>query len=121
MKLKFSFLNKFRLSFVYTKEVSAALIINLMVIVFVFLIQKSLPPVIPLFYGMPYGSEQLTSSISLILPPLIAMAITVVNSFLITLTNDDFLQKVLLVAMYTTTLLSTITVLKIVSLVSNIL
>ena len=96
-------------------------VLNIVIILFVILAQNNLPPVLPLFYGMPYGKEQLADKILLILPPLIAMGVAIVSSLLVKVLKDDFLQKVLLVAMYTATLLSIITIIKIISLVSSII
>lgn len=96
-------------------------VLNLIIILFVIFSQNNIPPVVPLFYGMPYGKEQLADKILLVLPPLIAIGVTVISSLLVKILKDDFLQKVLLVAMYTATLLSIITVVKVISLVSSIL
>lgn len=96
------------------------LIINISIIIFIILIQNNLPPQVPLFYGKPYGAEQLTTSISLVFPPLLSIVVSIINSIVIFLIEDDFLQKILLVSMYTLTLLSAITVIKIIFLIGNV-
>lgn len=107
-------------AFVFTKEVAVALVVNLLVITFILFSQNSLPPKVPLFYGRPYGGEQLAPQYFLVIPPIAAIVIALINSTIIVFLKSDFLQKVLLVTVYTITLLSTITVLKIISLVGAI-
>jgi len=90
-------------------------------LVLVFLLfQNTLPPVIPLFYGMPKGTAQLAPRIGIILPPAISAAITVTNIALLSTTRNDFLQKLLIVISFIVTLLSTVTVVRIFMLVSSL-
>jgi len=102
------------------KIISPCLLINFLVVVFIFFVMSKLPPVIPLFYGSPEGETQLAPQTFLFIPPLICLVITLVNSMISRLLKDEFLQKVLIGAIYTTTILSTITVVKIVFLIGNI-
>jgi len=61
----------------------------------IFLLQKNLPPEIPLFYGKPRGVEQLALKTFLVAPLVIALAVTAINIFLSKITKDSFLQKLL--------------------------
>jgi hypothetical protein len=99
----------------------AVFVVNAIVIVIVLLIRDSLPPVVPLFYGKPYGSEQLTTQGNLIAPPVAALVISIVNTAInLSFEKDEFLEKVLFGSMIAVTLLSAITVIKIIFLVGNI-
>lgn len=92
---------------------------NLLVIGFVFLVMDRLPPEVPLFYGKPRGEEQLVGRVMLVLPPAVSMLIALSNAIIIRLTKDVFLKNVLLGLAVTATLLSTITVFKIINLVGS--
>jgi hypothetical protein len=94
--------------------------LNILVIIFVLIFLRKLPPQIPLFYGMAEGEEQLTRSWALIVPSLIALFILIVNSLLSLKTNDDFLKKVLIVAGLAATFFASITTIKIFFLVGSI-
>lgn len=94
--------------------------LNILVIVFVLIFLRKLPPQIPLFYGMAEGEEQLTRAWSLIVPSLVALFILIINSLLSVKTNDDFLKKVLVVAGLAATFFATITTIKIFFLVGSL-
>lgn len=95
-------------------------IVNTITVVVVFLLSHQLPPVVPLMYGNPYGAEQLASRTLLVLPPIIAIAITVANSVISYFIKDDFLKRVLVGGATICTLFSAITVIKIIFLVGNL-
>jgi len=97
-----------------------ALFINALVIGGVLFLQKNLPPMLPLFYGLPLSEAQLAPSYALSLPPLISLIIVGVNTLIGKILKDNFLQKVLLALTIASTALSTITVLKIFFLVGQI-
>lgn len=97
-----------------------AFVLNILVIVFVLIFLKKLPPQIPLFYGMAEGEEQLAKAWTLIVPCLMALFILFVNSLLSLKTNDDFLKKVLILASLTATFFAAITTIKIFFLVGSI-
>lgn len=101
------------------KPTMAAAIVNILVVIIALFFQSHLPPVVPLFYGMPSGEEQLANQWALIIPPLVALAFLGVNIFITHITKDDFIKQVLLGLTITTTALSTITVVKIILLVGQ--
>jgi hypothetical protein len=101
----------------FKKTVFALIFFNLLMVALVLIAQRILPPVVPLFYGRPQGGEQLAQSLFLSLPPFISLLITLVNLAFIYLLENRFLQKVLLGLAIGVTILSTITVFKIISLV----
>ena len=53
--------------------------IGLFNIVLVIILQRFLPPEVPLFYGAAVGEEQLTTSIGLVIPGVAAFLVTAVN------------------------------------------
>lgn len=100
------------LNFVY-----AAVIINSINLLIVFAFQKNLPPQVPLFYGHTEGEQQLTSSLGLLIPGAYSLVLTVINTVLSIFLGNDYLKKVLIIASFTISLLSIITITKIILLV----
>ena len=91
--------------------------LNAVSVIFIFALKGLLPPVVPLFYGLPAGSEQLAPTLGLVLAPAVGLIITTINIFISHLTQDSFLKKTLIIASALVSLLLSITVLKIVLLV----
>ncbi|KKS77314.1 MAG: hypothetical protein UV74_C0013G0584 [Candidatus Woesebacteria bacterium GW2011_GWB1_43_14] len=96
------------------------IIINLALLVFGIIAQKVLPPQIPLFFGKPFGEEQLANSIFIIIPAAISLIITIINMFLIKIISDEFIQKTLVAGALLATVLSMITSIKIILLIGNL-
>lgn len=88
-------------------------IISLVIIALVVILQRTLPPQVPLYYGLPRGEEQLAPSINLIIPSLLSLAIVVVNSSILLVIEDDFLQKVLVFTAAACVFFSSITTIQI--------
>jgi len=114
---KFPVLPINRLVYPYTYLVF--ILLNLLGIGIVFLIKKYLPPEIPLYYGRPFGQEQLAGSTYLTIPLLVAFAIGVFNAIISVFVNSRFLAQVLIGLTIATTLLAFITVLQIAFLVGS--
>lgn len=96
-----------------------ASVINLLIILFVVLNQKNLPPVVPLYYGLAYGTERLVSSNFLILPSVISLVIISLNSIISMFVEDIFLKKTLTFAGLAATLFSAITTINIILVVGS--
>lgn len=94
-----------------------SLALNLIAAVAVLLSRNHLPPVVPLFYGKPVGSGQLVSTYGLLLAPLAAFFITVINILLASKISGIFSKKIFSVASFFVSLLATVTVVKIIFLV----
>lgn len=94
--------------------------VNIVVIIAVLLLKDRIPPTVPLFYGRPRGVEQLTPQLFLLLPPGLSIIVAVFNTIVMTLFEDKFIRKVLVGIAFAATLLSTITVIKIILLVGSI-
>lgn len=104
----------------YSKYVATILGVNILLSILVLLLQDNIPPTVPLFYGRPRGNEQLAPQLFLLLPPGIAILVTALNTIFAVITEDKFIRKVLIGIAFAATLLSTITVIKIVLLVGSI-
>lgn len=91
--------------------------ISVFLILMVFVLQGFLPPQVPLFYGEPVGENQLVLPIFLSLAPLFALTMTLINTFIASKIKDDFTQKVLIVSSLFISILSFITLLRIIFLV----
>jgi len=94
--------------------------INLVLIILIFTFKNILPPQIPLFYGLPEGEEQLASSLTLVLPSLLSLMISLLNLGLSFIIQEEFIKKVLILSSLLVTLFSLITTFKIFFLISNI-
>lgn len=97
-----------------------ASIVSIITIAGVIILRGFLPPQLPLFYGLPKGEQQLTSSINLVIPSLISLGIIVINYSLSTLLEDDFLKKALVLTAIVCVFFSTITTIKIFFLVGSL-
>lgn len=91
--------------------------LNLILIIFVIVIEEFLPPVVPLFYGLPSGIDQLVPSLTLILAPILGLITTLINIIISSLIEENFLKKTLIVSSVFISLLFSITVVKIILLV----
>ena len=101
------------------KTVVALAIINIAIIVLVFIINKQLPPELPLFYGLAYGKEQLALSHYLVIPSVVALIIILVNTVISYFLEDSFLKTTLLITDFAVTFFSIITTIKIVLLIGS--
>lgn len=103
----------------YFKAAIVVIILNILVVISVFFLQRYLPPEIPLFYGLPETVEQLATTRSLIIPPAITIAIIIVNTTLCIFVKDDFLKKTLMISSLATFVFSIIAVTRIFLLVGS--
>ena len=68
---------------------------SLLTIVLGLLAQFILPPVIPLYYGLPQTTEQVAASFLIILPSVFSIVLTIVNAIISIKTHDNYLKKAL--------------------------
>lgn len=94
-----------------------SLILNALSLIFILISRGFLPPVVPLFYGLPSGADQLTPGLGLVVAPVTGIAMTFINIFVGDLTRDIFLKKTLIISSAFVALLLSIAVIKIVLLV----
>lgn len=83
----------------------------------VVVLKSLLPPVVPLFYGRATGETQLVPAFALLIAPGFSLLFTLINLGLVFLSNDLFLKKILILGAFAVSLLSSITVFKIIFLV----
>ena len=103
----------------YRNWAIALVVTNLLTITLVLFLGRVLPPVVPLFYGQPYGPDQLATRNFLIFPSFIALAICLINSTVSRFLTDEFLKRVLVGSMLASTIMALVTVLKIIFLVGS--
>src|SRR3989304_1968473 len=105
--------------FPFKNYLIAAVGLNIIVIAAVLLLRPYLPPQVPLFYGTAEGEGQLGSTWQLIIPNLVALAVSVTNLVISRFVKDDFLEKTLVVCAMAASFLAMITVIKIIFLVGS--
>lgn len=104
----------------FKNYIYAAGVLDIVTALFVLLMQRVLPPEVPLFYGLPQGEEQLAKPIFLLIPAGLSLLIIFINLFLAKVIKDDFLKKVLAIASLVVAIFAAITTFKIIFLVGNI-
>lgn len=97
----------------------AAFFLSLGIIIVGLISKFILPPEIPLFYGLPQSSKQLSTSIFLFIPSLISIFFTIINAYISTFIDNNYLKKVFAFSSVLVSVLSAITTLKIVFLVGG--
>lgn len=88
-------------------------------VIFLLIFWLRLPPEVPLFYSKPWGQEQLGQPIFLWLPLILAGLTLLANSALASfLGENQFLKKTLVIGAIVASFLASITVIRIIFLVS---
>jgi len=95
----------------------ASFSINLLLVIIVIALRSFLPPVVPLFYGLPSGESQLVPSLGLLIVPGVSFLITILNITVALSFKDEFFKKTLIVSSALISVLALIAVLKIIFLV----
>lgn len=103
----------------FKKLLIIAVLTNIGVVVLYLVFKNRIPPLVPLFYGMPESTDQLAARYLIILPCLISLTVIAVNSVAAIIIKSDFIKKILAAASLFTTALSVITILEIAFLVGN--
>lgn len=96
-----------------------ACVINLINITLIVVFVNKLPPELPIYYGLPEGESQLGSSLHLLIPSIISLAVIILNTAISLTIKDSFFKQALSLASFTSAILSTIATLKIALLVGN--
>jgi len=104
----------------FRKYIGTFLIINIVLPLLIFVFLKTLPPQIPLFYGLAEGEEQLASNWALITPSFLAFLILFINVLVANSTKDEFLKKVLILTGLAVSFFAWVTTLKIFFLIGPI-
>lgn len=101
----------------YKKYYYTSLALSLVSIIVIVAVKDFLPPLVPLLYGNVSGPGQLVSTLGLLIAPGVSIFITFLNGILSTLTNDDFIKQILATMAVVISILSIVTILKIIFLV----
>jgi hypothetical protein len=104
--------NKKNIPYIYPTLIILA--INIVFIVTIIFITNKLPPQVPLYYGFPRGELQLASPIALVLPLALSSLFITLNSIFAYFTKSVFLKNILVIGSFFASLLSAITVIKII-------
>jgi hypothetical protein len=94
-----------------------SIILNLVLIVCIFVLKQFLPPVVPLFYGLPSGAEQLVPVVELLVAPAIGLVVTILNVVICNNVDDLFLKRTFIISSVFVSILLAITVVKVIFLV----
>lgn len=96
-----------------------ALAINVILIIMLVLFSSKLPPQTPLYYGLPRGERQLSAPSSLILPLALSSLFVAINSIIANFSDNQFLKNTLIATSLFSSLLSIVTVVKIILLTTS--
>lgn len=96
-----------------------SILISVLTIVLTIFVRGSLPPEIPLFYGLPEGEERLAQPTLLLLPSAVSLFLTIVNTVIILNIKNELMQKSLVLASFALTIFSFVTTVKIILLVGS--
>lgn len=102
-----------------SKQTVILLSINGIFAALLLLLQKNLPPVIPLFYGEPTGMAQLAAKQAIFLPTIFTSVIVLINLVISTKVKDSLIRNALTWSSYLVTFLSIYTTVRILLLVGN--
>lgn len=97
-----------------------SIVINLIFLLIGVLSIFILPPVVPIFYGLPKTSEQLGNSFFIILPSLISLLLIVTNAIIAINLESQYLKRTLAFSSFLVSILNMITTYKIIALVGSL-
>ena len=95
----------------------SALVLSSISMLAIFFLQDFFAPSVPLLYGSATGEGQLVPALGLLIAPGASLIITVLNIGLSMTTKDDFSKKALAISALVVSILTTITIIKIVFLI----
>lgn len=95
----------------------ASVVIDVVTSLAIVILKNFLPPVLPLFFGLPTGETQLVGHLGLLIAPAAAFLLTILNLNVSLLIKDQFLKKILAVSALVVSVLIVITIVKIILLV----
>lgn len=105
--------------FEWKKTILLIFIVNIITIIVVCLQLPKLPPVVPLYYGNPAGEEQLGPVRGLFIPPGFTLVVWVTAVLITKAYKNSFIETLLVLSLCVLTVLSTVTVFKIMFLVGS--
>lgn len=115
----FGNLGKFWQTTLNSRLLRLTIILFLAQLVLIIWFYKDLPPEIPLYFSRPWGADWLTSTSSIFILPLLSLITLLVNYFLALFYHQKklILSQLLVIFSFIISLFTTVSVLKIISLV----
>ncbi len=111
-----TFIQKFR-ELPFRNYIYFSLGLSFLTIAAVLILKNFLPPEVPIFYGKPAGEAELTKTLGLLIAPGISIVALGMNTGLSVIATDVFVKKILIITGLVISLLTSITVTKIILLV----
>ncbi|MDO8503711.1 MAG: hypothetical protein Q7S60_03395 [bacterium] len=106
--------NEVSLSQPFRLGIGSVLITTLILAIF----WVKLPAQVPLFYSRTTGGDQLTNPLFLLLPPILSGIFLLMNLVLTRFTESDFLKRALVLGAVLSSILASITVIRIIFLIA---
>ncbi len=103
----------------WKKTLGIVFFINVATLLFIYLNWSKIPPLVPLYYGNPTGVEQLGPAKGVFIPPSFVLVALITTILINKAYKDNFLETLLVLSLCVLTVLSTVTVFKILFLVGN--
>ena len=101
------------------KFLAASVLFSISAISIPIIFRNNLPPVIPLFYGLAEGENQLVHPLFLTIPAGLGLLIILINTLLSTIISNNFIKRSLILSSFAVSLLVFITTVKILLLVGS--
>ncbi|KKQ26139.1 MAG: hypothetical protein US62_C0009G0025 [Candidatus Woesebacteria bacterium GW2011_GWA1_37_8] len=101
------------------KFLAASVLFSISAISIPIIFRNNLPPVIPLFYGLAEGENQLVNPLFLTIPAGLGLLIILINTLLSTIISNNFIKRSLILSSFAVSLLVFITTVKILLLVGS--
>ncbi|KKQ86611.1 MAG: hypothetical protein UT10_C0020G0001, partial [Candidatus Woesebacteria bacterium GW2011_GWB1_38_8b] len=98
---------------------AASVLFSISAISIPIIFRNNLPPVIPLFYGLAEGENQLVNPLFLTIPAGLGLLIILINTLLSTIISNNFIKRSLILSSFAVSLLVFITTVKILLLVGS--
>ena len=86
-------------------------------IILVLILNRHLPPEVPLFYGLPEGEGQLTNTNGLMIAGFFSLAVIILNTTFAIISKNEFIQKTLILSEFVVAFMSIFTTIEIILLV----
>lgn len=121
-KTKFAFFNRNQSNPILPliKLLYVSIGISVLNLIIVLAAQRFLPPVVPLYYGLAEGEQQLGASNELFIAPVLAFGIIIINYAIASFIYNEFVKQALVIIALSTSVLLLITSVKIIFLVGSV-
>jgi len=104
----------------YKHLIALLVMLQILAAIVILVNKQSLPPVVPLFYGMPTGAQQLAPVNYLLLLPGLTIGIMAIAAVMAQYVHDKFIDTIMIGVMVIANILSLFSLLKILAIVGSI-